>query len=160
MARKRKSLRRPKASYHAACIDHWRLLGVPTPWSPPIPNSMRIRPTGTDAGLFDLLVISPRLLGGDRLHRAQGRGRRSHYTDDQRLFRRLMDALGIPYALAPGRDEPITVLEAWGVVQEGRRMSDCTTAPLCILTGRQLRPPGSNDTQREIAAHLLRRKLG
>jgi len=45
------------------------------------------------------------------------RDEHSVVSDDQLEFQRLCAKLGVRYAIAYGRDEPIALLEAWGVVR-------------------------------------------
>jgi hypothetical protein len=78
----------------------------------------------TTPGLADLLVLAPELpVGFIELKRDDD----SPISDPQRDFGSLCMQLGIPYAICVGRDEPITMLEAWAPCggppheQRGRR---------------------------------------
>jgi hypothetical protein len=114
MARKRKIFAPSEDAITAAVVDHWKLLGRLDTMVASIPNKRAFGQPGLTRGLPDLLVLAPSLpVGFIELKRDA----RSDYTDDQRLFSRLCGALGIPYALCVGRDEPIRVLEQWGVVR-------------------------------------------
>ena len=116
MARKRNSFAPSEDQITAAVVDHWRLLGRLNTLVASIPNKRAFGQPGLTRGLPDLLVLAPELPGGVGFIELK-KDARSNYTDDQRLFRRLCEALGIPCALCTGRDEPITMLEAWGVVR-------------------------------------------
>jgi hypothetical protein len=106
--------RPPETSIQAAVVDHWRMLGKLSTLVAAIPNARAFGQPGLTRGLPDLLVLGPALpVGFIELKRDQ----RSVVRDDQRLFQRLCAELGIRHALAIGRDEPIAVLEAWGVVR-------------------------------------------
>ena len=116
MARKRKIFAPSEDDITAAVVDHWRLLGKLDTMVASIPNKRAFGQPGLTRGLPDLLVLAPTLSGGVGFIELK-KDARSHYTDDQRLFSRLCGALGIPYALCVGRDEPIRVLEQWGAVR-------------------------------------------
>ena len=114
MARKRNIFAPSEDQITAAVVDHWRLLGRLDTMVASIPNKRAFGQPGLTRGLPDLLVLAPGLpVGFIELKKDL----RSHYSDDQRLFKRLCEALGIPYALCTGRDEPVAMLEAWGVVR-------------------------------------------
>jgi hypothetical protein len=114
MARKRKIFAPSEDDITAAVVDHWCLLGKLDTMVASIPNKRAFGQPGLTRGLPDLLVLAPGLpVGFIELKKDL----RSHYSDDQRTFRRLCETLGIPYALCTGRDEPITMLEAWGAVR-------------------------------------------
>jgi hypothetical protein len=113
MARKR--LFAPRESLiQAAVCSHWRLLGVPGSLVAAIPNARAAGQPGLTPGLADLLVLAPSLpVAFIELKRDED----SAIGDDQRDFGKLCMQLGIPYAVAVGRDEPIRLLEEWGVVR-------------------------------------------
>jgi hypothetical protein len=103
----------------AACIDHWRALGIPGSLVAAIPNAFAHGQPGLTRGLPDLLVISPqlgRLVGFIELKTDTGTP-----SDDQLAIQAIMQARGIPYAMTWGRDHPISVLENWGAVRKQAR---------------------------------------
>ena len=125
MARKRHPFAPREGLIQAACIDHWRALGVPGSLVAAIPNAFAHGQPGLTKGLSDLLVISPRLgrlTGFIELKRDHA----SVISDEQRDFGKLCAAQGIPYALCVGRDEPIRVLEDWGAVRRQTRAEEVT----------------------------------
>ena len=94
MARKRNSFAPSEDQITAAVVDHWRLLGRLDTLVASIPNKKAFGQPGLTRGLPDLLVLAPGLpVGFIELKKDL----RSHYSDDQRLFKRLCEALGIPY---------------------------------------------------------------
>ena len=98
----------------AAVVDHWRILGQPDTIVGAIPNAGALGMAGLTKGLADLVVLGPRVKAG---FIELKRGPHSPVSDEQRDFRALCEKLRIPYALAIGRDQPIRVLEDWGVVR-------------------------------------------
>lgn len=81
-----------------------------------IPNEAAFRQPGLTKGLPDLLVLSPELpVGFIELKTEKGR-----INPEQQTFAAMCDALGIHHAITRGRDEPIRILEAWGVVRKTR----------------------------------------
>jgi hypothetical protein len=102
----------------AAVIDHWRILGRPNTLVAAIPNANAFGQPGLTKGLGDLLVIGPDLPGeGSAGFIELKRDQYSKRTDEQWRFANLCVELGIPYAVAFGRDQPIRILELWGVVR-------------------------------------------
>ena len=100
----------------AACVDHWRALGLPGTLVACIPNAFAHGQPGLTRGLPDLLVISPqlgRLTGFIELKTETGR-----MSDEQLVINEIMIARGIPYAMTRGRDQPIKILEDWGAVRK------------------------------------------
>jgi hypothetical protein len=100
----------------AAVIQHWRLLGFRDTLVAAIPNAGALGQPGLTCGLGDLLVITPSLPGSVGFIELK-RDERSPVSDAQFDFGALCLKLGVPYALCVGRDEPIRVLEHWGVVR-------------------------------------------
>jgi hypothetical protein len=101
-------------SIHAAVIAHWRRFGLPGTLVATIPNERAAGMAGLTKGLADLLVMAPGLpVGFIELKRRVG-GRLSEAQLD---FKMQCANVGAPYALTYGRDEPIEVLRAWGVVK-------------------------------------------
>jgi hypothetical protein len=97
-----------------AIVGHWRWLGQPGTLVAAIPNQRSHGQPGLTKGLADLLVLAP---GLPVAFLELKRDARSQITDDQRLFARLCAELGVPHAFAAGRDDPIRILETWGVVR-------------------------------------------
>jgi hypothetical protein len=111
MARRRDSYAPSETAIQAACLQHWLTLGEPNTLVAAIPNAGAMGQPGLTCGLADLLVITPRIrVGFIELKR----DKRSPVSDGQGEFGSLCRRLGVPYALAVGRDEPISVLKAWG----------------------------------------------
>jgi hypothetical protein len=118
MGRRRQSAPAPiEKAVQAAVVDHWRKLGFPDTLVAAIPNAGALGQPGLTCGLGDLLVVSPSLPPGCVGFIELKREERSPVTDAQRDFGRLCMKLGVPYALCVGRDEPIRLLEHWGVVR-------------------------------------------
>jgi hypothetical protein len=114
MARKRNHFAPSEDDITAAVVDHWQKLGVPGSLVASIPNKRAFGQAGLKRGLADLLVLAPGLpVAFVELKRDED----SAISDDQRDFGKLCMQLGIPYAVAVGRDEPIRLLEEWGVVR-------------------------------------------
>jgi hypothetical protein len=115
MGRRRRGAPAPlEQAIQAAVVHHWRMLGVPGSLVAAIPNANAHGQPGLTPGLADLLVLAPELpVGFIELKRDDD----SPISDPQRDFGKLCMALGIPYAICIGRDEPITMLEAWRVVR-------------------------------------------
>lgn len=102
---------------HAAVIDHWRKLGLPGTLVATIPNEDARGQAGLTKGLPDLLVLSPELPVGFIELKARPS---SKIQPEQHAFAAMCDALEIRHAITVGRDEPIRILEAWGVVKRQR----------------------------------------
>jgi hypothetical protein len=100
----------------AAVVDHWRVLGNPDTLVAAIPNAGALGQPGLTAGLPDLLVLGPSLPGAVAFIELK-RDEHAHVSDAQLAFSHLCALLGIRYAIVYGRDEPIAILEAWGVVR-------------------------------------------
>ena len=96
-----------------AVIAHWRVFGVPGSMVAAIPNERAHGQPGLTRGLSDLLVLCPGLpIGFIELKAARGR-----LSAHQRSFLAILDRCGVKCAVTFGRDEPIAVLEQWGVVR-------------------------------------------
>lgn len=100
----------------AAVLAHWSVLGQPNTLVAAIPNAGAMGQPGLTAGLPDLLVLGPSLPGGVAFIELK-RDERAHVSDAQLAFSHLCALLGVRYAIVYGRDEPIAILEAWGVVK-------------------------------------------
>jgi hypothetical protein len=102
-----------------AVVDHWKALGLPDTLVAAIPNQGALGQPGLTAGVADLLVIGPDLPHGARAGFIElKRDPWSKVSDAQRAFGELCFKLDIPFAITVGRDQPIAVLEAWGVVRK------------------------------------------
>lgn len=102
-----------EANIQRAVLAHWRALGVPGSLVAAIPNAGALGQYGLTKGLPDLLVMAPGLpVGFLELKTDKGRP-----SSAQVEFKARCISLGIPHAITHGRDEPIAVLEAWGVVR-------------------------------------------
>lgn len=106
-----------EAHIQKATIAHWRALGMPDTLVAAIPNQKAFGQAGLTPGLFDLLVIGGRV-GAGFIELKADKGRLSEH---QKAFQRLLIANGVSYAITYGRDEPIAVLEEWGVVRQQAR---------------------------------------
>ncbi len=100
-----------ESNIHKAVIDHWRKCGKPKTLVATIPNMRAHGQYGLTKGLPDLIVIGPGLHGYIELKTETG-----SLSQPQRDFQDLCAAVGIPFAVTYGRDEPITVLRDWGIV--------------------------------------------
>ena len=120
MARRRRNIFAPSEDQiQAACLAHWKALGVPGSLVACIPNAKAHGQPGLTRGLFDLVVMSPKL--GDLTGWLELKAEGGVLSDAQKLFKLVMIARGVPYAVAYGRDEPIKVLEFWGAVRTQAR---------------------------------------
>jgi hypothetical protein len=110
-----------EAQIQKAVIDHWKAFGLPNTLVAAVPNAGAFGQAGLTKGLFDLIVIGgPHLrdrTGWLELKRDGGKLR-----PEQQTFKDLCIVTGTPYAVAFGRDEPITVLEDWRVVKPRARL--------------------------------------
>jgi len=98
---------------HKAVIEHWRHSGLPHTLVATIPNMGALGQYGLTKGLPDLLVIAPSLpVGFIELKTDKGR-----VSEAQLHFQSHCERLRIPFAITRGRDEPIRLLELWGVVR-------------------------------------------
>ncbi len=115
VARRRKPEQISEKAIHEAVVAHWRAFGVPGSFVATIPNMRAHGQAGLTKGVPDLMVISPKL--GSKTAFLELKRVGGHLTDEQADFGTLCMLLGIPWAVAYGRVEPIKVLEAWGVVK-------------------------------------------
>lgn len=99
-----------------AIIDHWRALGVSDTLVAAIPNAGAMGQPGLTCGLPDLLVIGPEVPGHLAFIELK-RDSRSRLSNAQIRFKGLCEQFGVRCATAVGRDEPIRILERWGVVR-------------------------------------------
>lgn len=100
----------------AAVVDHWRALRVPDTLVAAIPNAGALGQPGLTCGLADLMVLGPEVPGHLAFIELK-RDRKRKPSGAQLDFKALCEKFGVRCALACGRDEPITLLELWGVVR-------------------------------------------
>lgn len=102
-----------EAQITGAVLDHWRKLGLPGTFVASLPNMGAHGQHGLTKGLPDLMVMGPDLpVGFIELKADNGKVR-----SEQLAFANRCQALGVKHAIAHGRDEPIRILEDWGVVR-------------------------------------------
>ncbi|PTM61910.1 hypothetical protein [Phreatobacter oligotrophus] len=99
-----------------AVIAHWKALGLPDTLVAAIPNQNAHGQYGLKRGLPDLICIGPRGVGFIELKRDKGRP-----TADQLEIKTLCLTRGVDHAITYGREEPIRVLEEWGLVRRSQR---------------------------------------
>lgn len=105
-----------EAQIHSAVIAHWKVFGLPGTLVATVPNAGAFGQPGLTRGLFDLIVMGGPVLR-DRTGWLELKAEKGRVSDAQKAFKAVCVATGAPYAIAFGRDEPITVLETWGVVK-------------------------------------------
>lgn len=101
-----------------AVIDTWRWLGNQDTLVACIPNRFALGQPGLTPGLPDLLVLGPRVPNGIGFIELK-RDEAAPVSDAQQDFHDLCARLGIACKVTRGRDEPIKLLELWGVVKSG-----------------------------------------
>jgi hypothetical protein len=97
-----------------AVLTHWRTFGVPGSLVAAIPNARAAGQSGLTPGLYDLLVIG----GSVRIAFLELKKIGGKTSQAQRDFADILSRAGIRHAVAYGRDEPIVILEQWGIVKE------------------------------------------
>jgi hypothetical protein len=100
-----------------AVMAHWKAFGIPGTLVAAIPNAGALGQYGLTRGLFDLLVIGGRV-GVAFLELKTDKGELTPY---QIAFRSVLIVNEVPYAVTHGREQPITVLEDWGIVRKQAR---------------------------------------
>lgn len=109
-------MRVSEAQITAAVLSHWRSLAIPGTMVAAIPNMGSMGQRGLTKGMPDLLVVGGPFLrdrsGYIELKTASGKLR-----PDQITVGNILVLNEIPYAVTYGRDEPIALLERWGVVR-------------------------------------------
>jgi hypothetical protein len=120
MARRRKSYAPSEAAITMAVLQYWLTLGLPNTLVAAIPNAFAHGQPGLTKGLPDLMVIGPRVPGQIAFMELKRDVASSKLSDAQSEFQRLCHRLGIEHAVAIGRDQPIAILQAWGVVKPAR----------------------------------------
>lgn len=94
-------------------MDHWRTLGLPRTLVASIPNMGARGQYGLTKGLPDLMVLGD-FMGVGFIELKAEKGRMS---PSQVEFQSLCRELGIEHRVTWGRDDPIAVLEEWGIVR-------------------------------------------
>lgn len=102
-----------ESAIQAAVVQHWETLGLPDTLVAAIPNAGALGQAGLTAGLSDLLVLG----GLVRVGFLELKTARGVESGAQVTFRERCERLGVPCVLTRGRDEPIAVLERWGIVR-------------------------------------------
>ncbi len=102
-----------EAQIQSAVIAHWKRFGRTGTLVAAIPNARAHGQAGLTKGLPDLIIMAPGLpVAFIELKTDSGRIR-----DEQIAFGESCKALGVQHAITRGRDEPIDLLERWGVVK-------------------------------------------
>ncbi len=102
-----------EAQIQRAVIQHWKKLGRPNTLVAAIPNAGAHGQYGLTKGLPDLIVMAPGLpVAFLELKTDKGR-----IAAEQEAFGETCRGLGVKHAITRGRDEPIDLLERWGVVK-------------------------------------------
>jgi hypothetical protein len=114
--RLRRSIRPRESAIQAAVVDHWRKLAMPDTLVAAIPNAGALGQAGLTAGLFDLLCIGP--LVPTRIGFIELKADKGIVSGAQLSFKKLLLFHDISYAITFGRDQPIDVLEMWGLVKQ------------------------------------------
>jgi hypothetical protein len=103
-----------EAAIQASVIAHWRAFGVHGSLVAAIPNARAHGQAGLTRGLYDLICIAPKF-GVGFLELKTSRGRESEH---QVNFGAILTNANVPHAVTYGRDEPIALLERWGIVRK------------------------------------------
>jgi hypothetical protein len=99
-----------------AVMQHWRALALPGTLVASIPNQFAAGQYGLTKGLPDFLIMGPDLpVGFIELKTERGR-----ISEAQLRFKDICEHLSIPHAITRGRDEPIALLEQWGIVRASK----------------------------------------
>lgn len=101
-----------ESQIHKAVVSHWLSCGRPGTLVATIPNMGAMGQYGLTKGLPDLIVIGPGIHAYVELKTDTGK-----LTQPQREFQGLCEKHGIVFAVTHGRDEPIKLLEEWGIVR-------------------------------------------
>jgi hypothetical protein len=119
MARKRNLFAPRESLIQQAVLAHWKAFQVPGSLVAAVPNMRAAGQAGLTRGLFDLVVISPKL--GDRTGWLELKTQDGKLSEAQNAFKLLMIARGCPHAITYGRDQPIQVLTEWGATRPQAR---------------------------------------
>ena len=103
-----------------AVLAHWRSFAVPGTLVASYPNMGAMGQPGLHRGVFDLIVMGGPFLR-DRTGFLELKTATGKLSAHQETFKRICILAGVPYAVANGRDEPIRVLEEWGVVRKAAK---------------------------------------
>jgi hypothetical protein len=93
------------------------MLGQPDTLVACVPNAGAMGQPGLTRGLADLVVLGRNVPGSVGFIELK-REARSPVSDAQLDFAALCQFLGVAYARCVGRDEPIQVLKAWGIIRQ------------------------------------------
>lgn len=93
-------------------MARWRSLGLPDTLVASIPNQRAAGQHGLTRGLPDLLCIGPNFVGFLELKRAGGK-----VSAQQKDFKLLCVANGIPHSIAYGLEQAVAVLEHWKMIR-------------------------------------------
>lgn len=102
-----------ESAIQAAVVQHWRMFGLPHTLVAAIPNANAAGQAGLTKGLADLLIIG----GNVRIAFLELKTRTGRLSLEQKLFRQVCGFASIAFADTYGRDEPIAILESWGIVK-------------------------------------------
>lgn len=108
------NLKPTEKQIHAAVFDHWRTCGVPGSRIYTIPNMGALGQTGLTSGLPDIMMIGP---GFQRISFMELKREGGKLSDAQEAEFDFLRSRGFTVGVAYGRDEPITIMEALGIVR-------------------------------------------
>jgi hypothetical protein len=117
-------LRLRETMIQRAVVDHWRALGLPGTLVAAVPNAGALGQPGLTAGVFDLICIGPQILG--RVGFIELKTDDGTLSEAQKAFLKILQDNDVTYAVAYGREEPIQVLELWGLVRPRAKLLDTT----------------------------------
>lgn len=112
----------------SAVLSHWRSFAVPGTLVAAIPNAGALGQPGLHRGVFDLMVMGGPFLR-DRTGFLELKTTTGKLSAHQETFKLICIAAGVPCAVAFGRDQPIRVLEEWGVVRPMPSLFPSSPAP-------------------------------
>lgn len=102
-----------EAQIQSAVIEHWRTFARDHTLVAAIPNARAFGQAGLTRGLFDLLCLGGSV-GVGFLELKTDKGKPSA---EQERFASLCEHHMLHHRITYGRDEPIRVLEEWGIVR-------------------------------------------
>ncbi|WP_156453771.1 hypothetical protein [Methylobacterium sp. CCH5-D2] len=97
----------------AAVVEHWRTLGLPNTLVAAIPNAGAMGQAGLTRGVPDLLVLG----GNQRFGLIELKTATGRPSVEQLDVQALCRAIGVSCEITYGRDDPIALLEQWGVIR-------------------------------------------
>jgi hypothetical protein len=106
-----------KEGIQAAVIEHYETFKLPNTDLRAIPQARAFGQYGLRRGTFDLLIIG----GNVTLAFLELKADDGTLSEEQEKFRKLLISHSIPYAVTYGREQPIAVLEEWGIVRKQAR---------------------------------------